>query len=396
MTTGPAIRVALRDPGLFRALWETIGDNMKHRALWACLVVMALVTAACGGGEGGDTTTTAATEETTATTAAPAETTTTAAAEAELGTADRPIQVLFVPSVDAQLIVSGGEVMDNALTEATGLEFEVSVPTSYAATIEEMCANPADTMGFIPAFGYVLASQLCQVDVAFKAVRFGFGVYWAQFLVGRDSGIESLADLEGLSWAYPDPGSTSGYLFPSVSLDEAGVTPGETREAGGHPQAALAVYNGEVDFGTTFFSPPLIEDGQWAIGDPPEIPDELVDSCAPVGTGEDAELWCGSYRVLDARASAIADAPDIVQQVKILEITDEIPNDTLSFGPDFPADLRTQIEEALLAFAETEEWNESIGHQDFYAWSGIEAATDAEYDIVRTVVESQGITLEDL
>jgi phosphonate transport system substrate-binding protein len=367
---------------------------MKRRSVWALFAVIALVVAACGGGDGGadDTTTTEAPEEPT-TTEVPADTTTTAG-EAELGTAERPVQVLFVPSVDAQVIVSGGEIMDQALTDATGLEFEVSVPTSYAATIEEMCANPSDTMGFIPAFGYVLASQLCQVDVGFKAVRFGWGVYWAQFLVARDSDIQSLEDLEGLSWAYPDPGSTSGFLFPSVSLDEAGVTPGETREAGGHPQAALAVYNGEVDFGTTFFSPPLIEDGEaWAIGDPPEIPDELIDSCAPT---EEGELWCGNYRVLDARSSAIEDAPDIVQQVRILDITAEIPNDTLSFGPDFPADLRTQIEDALAAFAETPEWEESIGHQDFYAWSGIEPATDAEYDIVRTVVDSQGIELEDL
>jgi phosphonate transport system substrate-binding protein len=365
---------------------------MKKRALWACLVVLALIAAACGGGEGGDTTTTAAAEETT-TTAAAEETTTTAAAEAELGSPDRPIQVLFVPSVDAQVIVSGGEIMDQALTDATGLEFEVSVPTSYAATIEEMCANPGDTMGFIPAFGYVLASQLCQVDVSFKAVRFGWGVYWAQFLVARDSAFETLADLEGASWAYPDPGSTSGFLFPSVALDDAGVTPGETVEAGGHPQAALAVYNGEVDFGTSFFSPPLLPEGDWAIGDDPEIPDDVIESCAPT---EDGELWCGDYRVLDARASAIEEAPDIVQQVRILDITAEIPNDTLSFGPDFPAELRAQIEEALAAFAETPEWEESIGHQDFYAWSGIEPATDAEYDIVRTVVDSQGITLEDL
>lgn len=367
---------------------------MKRRSVWALLAVIALVVAACGDGDGGadDTTTTEATEEPT-TTEAPEETTTTAG-EAELGSAERPIQVLFVPSVDAQVIVSGGEIMDQALTEATGLEFEVSVPTSYAATIEEMCANPSDTMGFIPAFGYVLASQLCQVDVGFKAVRFGWGVYWAQFLVARDSDIESLEDLEGLSWAYPDPGSTSGFLFPSVSLDEAGVEPGETREAGGHPQAALQVYNGEADFGTTFFSPPLIEDGDaWAIGDPPEIPDELIDSCAP---NDEGQLWCGNYRVLDARSSAIEEAPDIVQRVRILDITAEIPNDTLSFGPDFPADLRSQIEEALAAFAETPEWEESIGHQDFYAWSGIEPATDAEYDIVRTVVESQGIELEDL
>lgn len=365
---------------------------MKKRALWALTAVLALVVAACSpADEGGDTTSTAAPAATTTTEAA--EMTTSTSGEAELGSADRPIQVLFVPSVDAQIIVSGGEIMDQALTDATGLEFEVSVPTSYAATIEEMCANPTDTIGFIPAFGYVLASQLCQVDVAFKAVRFGWGVYWAQFLVRRDSDIQSIEDLNGLSWAYPDPGSTSGFLFPSVSLDEAGVEPGETTESGGHPQAALAVYNGEVDFGTTFFSPPLIEGGEWQIGDPPDVPDDLVESCAPTDEGE---LWCGDYRVLDARASAIEDAPDIVQQVRILDITTEIPNDTLSFGPDFPEDLRAQIQEALLAFAETPEWEESIGHQDFYAWSGIEPATDAEYDIVRTVVDSQGITLDDL
>ena len=37
----------------------------------------------------------------------------------------------------ASLIVSGGKIMSDALAKATGLTFEVSVPTSYAATIEE-------------------------------------------------------------------------------------------------------------------------------------------------------------------------------------------------------------------------------------------------------------------
>ena len=79
-----------------------------------------------------------------------------------------------MPSVDTDVIVSGGEVMKAALEEATGLSFVVKVPTSYAATIEEMCASPEDTMGFIPGFGYVIASQLCGVDVSFSAVRFGW------------------------------------------------------------------------------------------------------------------------------------------------------------------------------------------------------------------------------
>ncbi|HCR72006.1 MAG TPA: hypothetical protein DIW23_11220, partial [Anaerolineae bacterium] len=76
-----------------------------------------------------------------------------------IGSPEHPIKVLFVPSVDANIIVTGGEVMAQALNEATGLTFEVTVPTSYAATIEEMCASPTDTMAFIPGLGYAIASQ---------------------------------------------------------------------------------------------------------------------------------------------------------------------------------------------------------------------------------------------
>ncbi|MEZ4674453.1 MAG: hypothetical protein R2932_09435 [Caldilineaceae bacterium] len=39
---------------------------------------------------------------------------------------------------------------------------------------------------------------------------------------------------------------------------------------------------------------------------------------------------------------------------------------------------------------------ESIGNQDFYGWTGINPATDAEYDVVRQMIESAGLTLEDL
>ncbi len=380
---------------------------MKSRVWIALALALMLVLAACGG-DSTDTTeapdvtdTTAAAPDTTTTTEAPEPTTTTEPAPT-VGSAENPVKVLFVPSVEAEVIVTGGEIMKEALEEATGLSFEVSVPTSYAATIEEMCASPENTMGFIPGLGYVLASNRCGVDVSFKAIRFGWSVYWAQILVPRDSDIDSLDDLEGLTWAFPDTGSTSGYMVPTLMFDEAGVTPGERVEAGGHPQAALAVYRGEADFATTFFSPPLTPDFDWAIGDDPEIPADIVDSCAPNEDG--SRLFCGpedaQWRVLDARASARSDAPDIIQKVKILTISPEIPNDTLSFGPEFPADIRAQIEEALTAFAaecDTDEncaWNQSIGNQDFYGWTGIDPATDAEYDSLRRIVDLVGYELE--
>ena len=317
---------------------------------------------------------------------------------AEIGSEEHPIKVLFVPSVDAQVIVSGGEIMAAALNEATGLTFEVVVPTSYAATIEEMCASPADTIGFIPGLGYVLANQLCGVDVAFKAVRFGYSVYWAQILVPRDSDIQSLEDLNGLTWGYGDPGSTSGYMVPLVMFQEAGIEPVPFETGGSHNGAALAVYNGAVDFATTFYSGYLSPEGgiPWS-AENPDIPEEFVESCAP--NAEGTQLLCGpngEYRVLDARSGVRTEAPDIVQKVRILMISADIPNDTLSFGPDFPEDLRTQIEEALIAFSQTETWNESIGNQDFYGWTGIDPATDAEYDFVRLMVAATGYSIEGL
>jgi phosphonate transport system substrate-binding protein len=316
--------------------------------------------------------------------------------EATVGSPEHPIKVLFVPSVDAQEIVSGGEIMANALNEATGLTFEVVVPTSYAATIEEMCASPTDTMGFIPGLGYALANQLCGVDVAFKAVRFGYDVYWAQFLVARDSDLQTIEDLDGLKWGYGDPGSTSNYMVPVVMFEDAGITPGESVQTGGHNQAAQALYNGEVDFATTFYSPATDVDTGEAVFDEnsPDIPEDLIESCALTEDG--GALVCGNLRVRDARANIREAAPDVIQKVRILAISPEIPNDTLSFGPDFPADVRAQIETALVAFAETDAWAESIGHQDFYNWTGLSPATDAEYDIIRKMVEATGLTLEGL
>ncbi|MFO7663047.1 MAG: PhnD/SsuA/transferrin family substrate-binding protein [Chloroflexota bacterium] len=131
---------------------------------------------------------------------------------AALGSEERPIKVLFVPSVEADAIITGGELLAEQLELATDLNYEVSVPTSYAATIEAMCASPTDTIGFIPALGYVLANERCGVTAALASVRFGWPYYWSQIIVRSDSGIESIEDLEGKTWGVPSVTSTSGYL----------------------------------------------------------------------------------------------------------------------------------------------------------------------------------------
>jgi phosphonate transport system substrate-binding protein len=282
------------------------------------------------------------------------------------------------------------------------LNFEVSVPTSYAATIEEMCASPDDTIGFIPAQGYVLASERCGVTVGGAAVRFGLPWYAAQIVVPMDSPAESIEDLEGLTWAIPEFGSTSGYLYPLSMFTEAGVEPGEIVESGSHNNAMLAVYNGEADFGTAFFSPPLLPnfERQWTYGaDDPEIWREAGES--PVRNEEGRTFVAGGpdeggYRVLDARSAVSDTAPDIFDKTRILFLTPQIPNDTISYGPEFPLALAGDIVGAVAAFTETEACLESICSDDFYSWTGLSGVTDSFYDPVRAAMTNLGITAEDV
>jgi phosphonate transport system substrate-binding protein len=315
-----------------------------------------------------------------------------------LGSEANPIEVYFVPSVEAGVITSGGEIMAAALKEATGLNFKVSVPTSYAATVEAMCAAPDKSIGFIPAAGYVIANRRCGVQVAFAAVRRGWPVYWAAYIVPRDSDIYTFGDLAGKTWGYPDASSTSGFIFPSVELMQAGIEPGERVSTGGHNQTVLAVYNGEVDFGTTFYSPPAMPEGnaRWNIGDLPEPYDLTVSESSIVTVGDSTQLFVGGIRILDARANIRDQAPDVIEKVRILRISNPIPNDTMSFGPDFPDDLKQQVMDAILAFAGTEAWGQSIGSEDFYGWSGVAPISDSAYEPVRGQFDLLGLTEEDV
>lgn len=319
----------------------------------------------------------------------------TAPPPAAVGSEEFPIQVLYVPSVSAEEIVAGGELLAEALNTATGLFFEVSVPTSYAATVEAMCASPENTIGFIPAQAYVLANNLCGVTPALKALRFGYTEYWTQFIVRRDSDINTFEDLAGRTWAYPDGGSTSGFLVPSAMFLAAGIEPGESFEAGGHSATARAVYQGDADFGTTFFSPIIDLDGNnlWdGTLENADVPADLIESC---GLNEGGDLVCTDERPRDARRNIREEAPDVIQQVKIVALSDPIPNDTMSFSPDFPADVADTVVAAMKDFAANDPEGFSTAF-DAYSWNGVDDTTDAEFDSIRTLLVALGFDLEDL
>ena len=330
------------------------------------------------------------------------------AEEIPLGSEDRPIQVLFVPSVDADAIVAGGEELAKELNAVTGLNYEVSVPTSYAATIESMCASPDDTIAFIPALGYVLANERCGVQVGLAAVRYGWPVYWAQIVVRDDSGIESLEDLAGKTWGTPSVTSTSGFLVPSAMLTDAGIEPGEIVETGGHTNAMLAVAQGDVDFATSYFSPPLLPnyERKWNPDtDDPEIwreagvPPERTEAGRVFVAGGPDE---GGYRILDARSAAMETYPGIFEETHILTISDEIPNDTLSFGAEFPLALAQDISQAVSDYAASDACQEppegtvTLCSDAFYNWTGADQVLDSAFDPTRFLIDALGMSEEDI
>lgn len=315
----------------------------------------------------------------------------------ELGSAERPVQVYFVPSVEVDTIVTGGEILRQVLEGATNLKFEVFVPTSYAAFIEGMCATPEDAIGFPATMAYVVANARCGVEASLISVRYGEAFYYGGFIVPRGSDAQSFADLSGLTWAYTDATSTSGYIVPTIVLAANGVTVGDSVATGGHNQAVLAIYNGEADFGTAFFNPPQPAAGsdvpRWQFGDDVEPYADVVDTCALTEDGRD--IQCGDWYPKDARRNVRDTAPDVVQKVRLLAITDPIPNDCLAFGPDFPVDLRVRIEQALMDIQEDEEmWKQTLNV--IYNYDSLTPTTDATYDVIRDYVEAGGLSMDDI
>ncbi len=273
-------------------------------------------------------------------------------AEPELGSAENPIVMSFVPSGDTQEIIASGDQLAEMITEITGISIDANVGTDFAAVREALGANQAQ-IGWLNTFNYVLASEKFGVDVGLVTERFGTTSYKGQFNVRADSGIESLEDLKGKTACWVDPNSTSGYIIPRIMLAANGVDPdndfAQQIEAGSHNNVITQVYNGECDFGTTYD---------------------------------------------DARSSVEDDLPDVKDQVIVLALTADIPNDSVSFAKDFSVDMRDKIVAALLEISSTEEGQEALNN--LYSIAGLQEADDSFYDAFRADLSRAGIDIEEL
>lgn len=156
---------------------------------------------------------------------------------------------------DQQSVESNFQPLVDYIEAKTGKTVELVQSTDYAALVEASIAGRID-IGNFSGFTYVAATNggapltPIGVTVTQKGEEPG---YESLAVVPKGSDITSIADLKGKKVCFVDPGSTSGYLYPSAELlaadldPEADVTP---VFAGGHDASAQKTAQGvECDAG---------------------------------------------------------------------------------------------------------------------------------------------------
>lgn len=282
--------------------------------------------------------------------------------KAELGTAENPIKLHFVPSVDAKVIEDNSKKFKEYLEKATPYKYEVTIPQSFIAVVESFGTKRADVAA-INTFGYILANEKYGAEAKLTVLRHGSATYQAMYVAKADSGIKKIEDFAGKKIAYVDPASTTGYLLPLKALKDKNIQPKETVFAQKHDNVISMVYQGQVDAGAAFYSPPTKNE-----------------------KGEDV--------IEDARRLVSTQYPDVGQKVVIVELSEHIPNDPIIFRKDMPEEVKNKVIEAMLGFVATPEGKEAF--KAIYGVTELKKATDADYDGVRAMLKSVGKSANEL
>ena len=146
---------------------------------------------------------------------------------------------------------------------------------------------------------------------------------------------------------FVEEGSTSGYLYPSLQLKNAGISYTSDivqRYAGSHDGVISGLYNGDAKFGVTYD---------------------------------------------DARRTLRKTNPDVGEKVIAFAITEEIPNDVVAVRSNLPADMKEKIYTILSDYISTDEGAAVM--DEIYGWTGLVPAVNSEFDVVKQAAEEFGL-----
>jgi len=171
----------------------------------------------------------------------------------------RPAVLHFAFTPQQEQLEGGGlrkELMRKYLQDQLHMPVDVVLVEGYASTIEAMRAEKVDLATY-GSLSYIIAAQKAGAEaVAALGNPDGtLGGYRSVIAVPKNSPYHSLQDLKAhakdIDFAFADPASTSGNLYPRVGLLNAGIDPEKDFKkvifAGNHPAAVLNLEAGKVD-----------------------------------------------------------------------------------------------------------------------------------------------------
>jgi phosphonate transport system substrate-binding protein len=161
-----------------------------------------------------------------------------------------PVNVGMIPDAGAtQVSVKEKAPLKAYLEQKLGRPVNLIIPTNYNATVEAL-GNGSLDFAYLGGLTYIKAHA--RYGVVPLVQRSSDLQFRSCFITSPQSGIHSLNELKGKTFAFGDINSTSGHLMPYLEIRQAGLDPNTAlkyRYTGSHPATAKAVESGAVDAG---------------------------------------------------------------------------------------------------------------------------------------------------
>ena len=194
------------------------------------------------------------------------------------------------------------------LSSKTGLKIKLKVLIHYGKSIDNFVSGGVDG-AFLGSFSYVLAHNKVGAEIlARPKAPTGTSTCNGLIFVRTDSGIRNMSDMRGKRFVFVDKASTAGYLFPLVYFKQQGVE------------------NYQTYFKETYFA-----------GTHEDAIRDVLDSKSDIGAAKNSVL----ARIAGADAT-------ILQKLKILTTTCDLPENGLALGANVPVSVRSSLRNTLL------------------------------------------------
>lgn len=139
-----------------------------------------------------------------------------------------------------------------ALEKKIGIPVQMLASKTYDEAVKKLKNKEAD-VAYLGPFAYVKAHDDFGARLIVRTVDDDNTEFYHSLIITRkESDIKTLQDLKGKSFAFTDPNSTSGFLFPMLGLSKAGIRLEDFSRIEylkRHVNSLLAVYNGQTDAG---------------------------------------------------------------------------------------------------------------------------------------------------